>query len=491
MEEVATQEVATQDVAKPDVAKQEVEVRVAPAEPTAVERTAIRVLGYVPGLRGIVPSERVVTAMRGGTWTLVGYGAGQVLRLVTQLVLARILLDPTAFGLVALASVFLSGLEMLSDLGIGMDVIQHARGDDPRFINTAFLIQVARGVILFVVAAGLAYPFAYFYHQPAVRALAIVAATSTLFRGFSSGSVWSMTRHLEIRKLTLLTLAGDVIGVIVSLVWVAISPTAWGLVVGRVATAIAFTIGSHLVSKNRVTLDWDSSAARDILLFGSGIFLSTATYFLGGEAERLVIGKFISIAELGCFSLALTMASAPSRAIQQVVGQVFFPMIASSIRTDREVAARHYRSTRWAFLALSIVLGMGFIAYSHRLVAILLPPKYAMTGWMLQLLGFRAAQEVFAAPTTSLILAFGVSRYSAVANTSRLTLMFAGVWLAFERFGIRQGIGVLAFVPVITYLVLLPGVAKHLRPVLRTELVGFGLFIGAMVLAAFLPWPWA
>ena len=60
-----------------------------------------------------------------------------MLRLGSTLLLAR-LLAPQSFGLVALVNVFLGGLEMLTDLGIGLDVVQHKRGDDPKFINTAF-----------------------------------------------------------------------------------------------------------------------------------------------------------------------------------------------------------------------------------------------------------------------------------------------------------------------------------------------------------------
>ncbi len=458
--------------------------------PCRWERAVLAILRLVPGVQSTELSHRVRKAIHGSSWALIGYGSSQILRLVAQLVLAHLLLGPSAFGLVALVNVFLSGLEMLSDLGIGMDVVQHPRGDDPRFINTAFIIQAVRGSILFVIAASLAYPFAAFYHQPAARALILVAAISILVRGFSSSSLWTMLRHLELRKLTMITIGSEIVGLAVSLGWVYISPTAWALVMGRVAAAIALAIASHKVSTNRVTLDWDSVAAKSILLFGTGIFLSTATYFFGGEAERLVIGKFISVAELGCFSLAVTLSAAPSRAIQQVVGQVFFPMMATTLRTDRELAARHYRSARWVFLALSVVMGVGFIAYSHRLVILLLPPKYLMAGWMLQLLGFRAAQEVFSAPTSSLILACGISRYSALANTVRLVLMVAGVWIAFEKFGIREGIEVLAFVPAISYFVLLPGISQHLRKVLWVEIAGIFIFSAAMIIAVILPWPW-
>src|SRR5271155_493524 len=110
------------DIITPDVSTP-------PAQPSALERSVIKILGLVPGLRGLGPSRRVMTAMRGGTWTMVGYCASQLLKLASALTLARMLV-PQAFGLVALVTVFLSGLEMLSDLGIGMDVVQNERGDD-------------------------------------------------------------------------------------------------------------------------------------------------------------------------------------------------------------------------------------------------------------------------------------------------------------------------------------------------------------------------
>src|SRR6266705_3556248 len=133
---------------------------------TPLERLGIRLVRYIPGMRGIASSGRLVVAFRGSVWTILGYAASQVLRLVSTIVLARQLLGPQAFGLVALVNVFLTGLDLLSDLGIGMDVIQHPRGDDPAFINTAFTIQAGRGLVLWVLATALAYPFAEFYHQP-------------------------------------------------------------------------------------------------------------------------------------------------------------------------------------------------------------------------------------------------------------------------------------------------------------------------------------
>ncbi len=418
---------------------------------------------------------------------MVGYGAGQVFRLVSTLVLAR-LVAPQAFGLVALVNVFLSGLEMLSDLGIGMDVVQHRRGDDPLFINTAFLIQAGRGVLIWVIAAALAYPFAIFYHQPAVIALAIVGSLSVLLRGFSSGSLWTLTRHVRLRELTFLNTGSDFFGLVVAVVWAIISPSAWALVAGRVAAAVSLTVASHWVAESPVSFDWDPVGAREIFAFGAGIFFSTATYFLGGEAERLVVGKFISLVELGCFSLALSISSAASKGLQQAVLQVFFPMISDSIRQDVEGAVRHFKRTRQVLLILSAVLAVGFIVGSQWVVHVLLGPKYAMAGWMLQLLGVRGALELFTSMSGSMLFAFGTSRYSAIGNLAKLVFLGVGLTVAFGRFGFHEALWVLALAPLANYVPTLVGLRRYCAPVMRAELASFAGFAGITLLAAVFAW---
>jgi O-antigen/teichoic acid export membrane protein len=453
----------------------EVSTLPAHAEASALERNAIKILGLIPGLRGLGPSRRVMTAMRGGTWTMVGYGASQVLRLASTLVLARLLV-PQAFGLVALVNVFLSGLEMLSDLGIGMDVVQHPRGDDPVFINTAFIIQVARGVVLWAIAMALAYPFTRFYRQPAVLSLLIVGAFSVLLRGFTSGSIWGLTRHVQLAKYNLLTVGSDFFGFFVSVIWAIASPTAWSLVVGRVASTLALVVASHWIAINPVSTKWDPKAAKAIFAFGAGIFLSTATYFLGGEAERLVVGKFITLVELGCFSLALSISAAAAKGLQQIIVQVFFPMMSDSLRENPEAALRHFKKARNLLFVVSTGLAIGFITCSHLFVSLVLGPKYAMTGWMLQLLGVRGAIELFLSVTVSMLFALGTSRYAAIGNAFKLVFLAIGLTIAFGRFGFREALWVLTLAPLANYVPLLFGLNRYCKPALRAELASFGAF---------------
>jgi hypothetical protein len=69
-------------------------------------------------------------ALRGSALTMLKFGGQNALRLGSNLILTR-LLFPEAFGLMALVQVFLTGLQMFSDLGIHASVIRSARGEDP------------------------------------------------------------------------------------------------------------------------------------------------------------------------------------------------------------------------------------------------------------------------------------------------------------------------------------------------------------------------
>jgi O-antigen/teichoic acid export membrane protein len=398
-----------------------------------------------------------------------------------------LLLGPKEFGLVALVNVFLGGLDMLSDLGIGMDVVQHRRGDDPDFINTAFLIQAGRGLVLWAIATLLAFPFARFYNQPALVWLAMVGAISIGLRGLTNGSVWTMTRHVQLRKLSILTLVGEGVGFLVTLAWALAYPGAWALVLGRVAGTLFFVAASHFVMAHPVSTRWDRQSAREILYFGGGILISTSTYFLAGEAERLVVGKFVSLVELGCFSLALTISSASTAGLRQVIGQVFFPLMAERVRSDPAMAARQFRSVRLGVLAVSVGLGLTFILGSRWVVALLLGPKYAMTGWILQLLGSRAVLELFTAATASMLFTAGTSRYAAIGNVLRIIFLAGGLAVALSHFGFRGAVWVLAVAPIPAYLPLVVGLRKHFPAALRVELASFAALLASAMLAAGIP----
>jgi len=101
-----------------------------------------------------------------------------------------------------------------------------------------------------------------------------------------------------------------------------------------------------------------------------------------------------------------------------------------------------------------------------------------MTGWMLQLLGVRAAFDVFGAPASALLLAGGLSIYSAAGNVTRLLFIAGGLYVAFSWFGLREAVWVLAMSPVAIYFpAMVVGIGKHFKGLLKIELAAFLSFV--------------
>jgi O-antigen/teichoic acid export membrane protein len=137
-------------------------------------------------------------------------------------------------------------------------------------------------------------------------------------------------------------------------------------------------------------------------------------------------------------------------------------------------------------LLVSTGLAIGFITCSHLFVSVVLGPKYAMTGWMLQLLGVRGAIELFTSVTASMLFALGSSKFAAIGNVFKLVFLAIGLTVAFGRFGFREALWVLTLAPLANYAPLLFGLNRYCKPALRTELASFGAFATSTILVAFL-----
>ena len=147
--------------------------------------------------------------LQGTAWTLAGFGTSQMIRLVGNLLLTR-LLFPELFGFMALANIFVGALNLLSDFGIGVSIVQNERGLEPGFVNTAWTLQVLRGAILWLASFALAIPFAQFYGDPRPQAVIPIVAFSAVLGGFNATSLYVLQRELRLRSLMLLELGSQV-----------------------------------------------------------------------------------------------------------------------------------------------------------------------------------------------------------------------------------------------------------------------------------------
>ena len=92
----------------------------------------------------IIPKRTAIVKLG---WTTVSYGIVQVIRLLSNVILAR-LLAPPLFGLMLIVNTIRTGVELLSDVGINQNIVSHKEGASPDFVDTAWTLQMLRGLFL-------------------------------------------------------------------------------------------------------------------------------------------------------------------------------------------------------------------------------------------------------------------------------------------------------------------------------------------------------
>ena len=372
-------------------------------------------------------------ALRGTAITLGGTGGQQALRLLSNLVLTR-LLFPEAFGLMALIQTFMIGLAMFSDLGIGPAIIQSDRGEDPDFLNTAWVMQILRGICLWLVACGLAWPLAVFYDEPQILALLPVVGLNALIVGFGTTKLAVTSRKIDLGRQTAIGLGSQLIGLVVMIGLALIWPSVWALVIGGLIGSVVSVWLNHLLLPGMTNrLRWDPTAARELMGFGKFIFLSTIAGFFVNQGDKLVLGRLVSLTDLGIYNIAFGLAAFPGAIGNMLAQRILFPLY-REIRPSQGSHNLHKIRRARNLLTGSLIGVNGLLALTaNLLVVILYDPRYAPAGPMLVIFALAALPNALIVGNSQLLLAEGnskdFSKLVIIMGVLNFVYMFAGFWL--------------------------------------------------------------
>jgi O-antigen/teichoic acid export membrane protein len=236
-------------------------------------------------------------AVRATFWTVIDYGGATALRTVNSLILTR-LLRPELFGLMTLASTLMTGINLFADIGLAPSVVQSPRGDDSDFLNTAWTLGIIRSAAVFLVTLILAWPMSSFYHDSRVVGIIISLNCTMLISGFYSSNLWSLRRHLGVRRIFVVDISAQVISMLTTIAWaLLVGRTVWALVAGNWAYVVYRTAASHfrpLVPGIKNRFRWDKGSVHSLVHFGKWVLLGTAASFFASQSDRLILGKLVS-----------------------------------------------------------------------------------------------------------------------------------------------------------------------------------------------------
>lgn len=431
-------------------------------------------------------------AFLGSIWTFAGFGASQVLRLGSNLILTRLLV-PEFFGVMAVANSLKIGFALLSDFGIKQSIVQHKNGQDEAFLNTAWTIDVIRGGLLLILCCCFAFPAVKIYGNTNFYWLMPLIGLDALINNLQSTALISLRRKVNVGKETIFNLAIQIVALAVMIVWALISPSLLSLAAGIIVSSLLRTIGSYILfadKRNKFLIDKQS--ASEIIKFGKWLFVATTLVFLAEQSDRLILGKLLPLDILGVYSVAWILANMPRAIVKRLANQVIFPVVSRRADLSREKLRTEILQHRQKLLLFFGLAILPFVVCGDQLILAMYDDRYGQATWMLPILSLGVWFSILFDTVNPCLMGIGKPIYGALSNLLRFLMVSCGLFIGFRYGGVLGAVIVVAISGLPAYIGIQVGLIRENLSFLSQDIVStlafWSLAVSLIVIRAYLGW---
>jgi len=369
--------------------------------------------------------------LKGGSILTVGQVIAQLLMFIRNIILAR-MLTPEDMGIAATFAITISLLEMSSNLGVEMLLVQAQDGDDPRLQAVAHLFQVGRGLLMGAIILALAPIIARMFDTPqAVWAFQYVAIVPVL-QGFMHLDWKRVQRNMTFIPSVIVEIAPQAIITLAAwpmVIWLGdYSAILWLVII----QALMMLLASHFVAKRNYQVSWNRVFASRLFAFGWPLLLNGLLMFGVFQGDRLIVGTAYSMAELGVFSVAFALVMMIVLTIAKLAAALLLPLF-SRVQADQETLRRYLRLSVQILALIGGVVALPLILIGGDLIVMIYGEQYTSAAEFLAWMGVQLAARTFRLVPAIAAMAKGDTKNSMFANLFRtigVLLAVVAAWLA-------------------------------------------------------------
>lgn len=316
-------------------------------------------------------------AASGLSWSSLSTVALVVANLVYTATVSR-LLEPTAFGLMAMANLVVLFALYFVRMGLASALVQK-----PELSDEEIRAASTAGILIGVVCLGLVWLAApavgSFFRAPELAPVLRGLGVSFLFSGWSMTGIGLLRRELRFRELSVISVGSYVVGYLAVGIGLALlGAGVWSLVAAVVSSTAIQAVWQYAILRHplRPVRRWRPYRA----VCGYGIRLSAAHLldYIGGNLDTLTVARVASTAVVGQYSRAYYLVFQPlGNFLSAALTNVVFATL-SRIQDDVTRLRRGYLSILSLGALLLFPMCVGMAVAARELVAVVLGPQWGL-----------------------------------------------------------------------------------------------------------------
>lgn len=356
------------------------------------------------GTEAAAPQSLRTSATSASLWALLETWGNRLISTAIFLFLAR-LLGPAAFGVVALAVIFIELGNRLVNQGFGAAIVQ--RQDlDRAHLDTAFWVSLAGGGVLAAVAIASAPLLANLFDTPQLTLVLQVLSLRYVIDGLSNVQQSILQRDLRFRSFAVRRLVATAAGGGCGLALALAGGGVWSLVVQNLVQGVVGVVTLWTISTWRPRLAVSGRHFREMLGFGGNVVGIEMLRFLGRRGERLLIGAVLSPVALGYYTVAMRFPEILAESFTRSIGRVAFPVF-SRLQDDGDRQVRALHAAARLATAVSAPAFVILAVMAPEAVPVLIGAKWESAVVLVQLLALQGLVRSQLAFTGSIVMAAG------------------------------------------------------------------------------------
>lgn len=350
------------------------------------------------------------------------------------------LLDPSAFGLLAMASVTLNFGNQFSKMGMAQVIVQKK---DLRTVDirSVFTTSTMLGVLFFLVFYFTAPLFNHVYNTEEIVPLIQLMSITFILRGLSVTSLSMLGKNLEFKKLAIFDITSYVIcnmGIGIGLALNGFG--VYSLIIAGISQQLFFLILAYFNVRHNIMPFYNWKVYKPLLSYGGKVSIIGFLEFIVQQLDTFLIARFFGATKTGLYSKARIIVMLPTYNLTVSLSKVIFPAL-SQLQDNKEKLRKAYTSSITIVSAFLFPICIGIFAASEEIVLVLLGDKWVESIPLLAILSF-------AAPF-NLLSHFGGILCDATANLNKkFVFQVFHLILIGTLFYLFKGYGLIAF-PVI------------------------------------------
>ena len=365
--------------------------------------------------------------VRGVAWATAANWGCQILSFGIYTGLAR-LLNPVAFGLVAIAGVYIALIQLLVTQGFGMAIIQRSEVDREH-LDSAFWIAMATAFLFCSLSVLLGGHIARFFGEPSVAPVIGWLSISFFFYALSSVPTAILTRELDFRALAIRSLLATTVAGAIGLAMAFFGCGVWSLVGQQLVNAILGWICLWSAVSWRPRLEISLRHLRDLYRFSLSITGNDVLWFFSQKSDQTFVGYGFGSLGLGPYSLASRLTTLIHDGIIGPLQSVAFPVFSKLQLEPPSLERALYRFCEMSsFVSFPVFAGIMVVA--PNLIPWLFGAKWASAVPILQILAAYGAIRAAFGFVHPLMLSQGRAGLYLLTNVILSCLTFVGCLIA-------------------------------------------------------------